>query len=202
MSSETREAGPSVPTAGHTGAEGNAPGTTGATEKAEAAETTVTAGADGHGGTPPAGTGSGGRRIHSDRPVLIAALCFLVFCLGFVLFGVVRDGDEGEAGPEVLTAPVTYEVTGEGTADLSYQGVSEQGTAETVSGARLPWKRTVEVPLGQNPVIRITLGERGGQVRCAVAVRGRHVQSATASGGFGRATCSASLPAPAPESSG
>jgi hypothetical protein len=133
---------------------------------------------------------------------VIAIGGFLVLCLAVVLFGVVRGGDQDKAEPEVPTAPVTYEVTGEGTADLSYQGASEQGTAETVSGVRLPWKKTVEVPLGQNPVIRITLGEQGGQARCAVAVRGRHAQSATASGGFGRATCSAPLPAPAPEPSG
>ncbi|WP_406729190.1 hypothetical protein WJ438_38020 [Streptomyces sp. GD-15H] len=193
MSSETREAGPSTSTVEHAGADADAPETT---ETADAG-----AGSDGHGRTPPVDTEDGGHKTHSDRPVLIAAVGFLVLCLGFVLFGMVRGGDEGKAEPKILTAPVTYEVTGEGTADLSYQGASEQGTAETVSGARLPWKKTVEVPLGQNPVISITLGEQGGQARCAVAVRGRHVQSATASGGFGRATCSAPLPAPAPEAS-
>ncbi|MFI0503816.1 hypothetical protein ACH3WN_13310 [Streptomyces albogriseolus] len=174
MSSETRGAGPSTSTVEHAGAD--APGTTGTAD-----------------------AGDGGRKTRSKRPVLIAAVGFLVLCLGFALFGVVRGGDEDKAEPEIPTAPVTYEVTGEGTVDLSYQGTSEQGTAETVSGARLPWKRTVEVPLGQNPVISITLGERGGQARCAVAVRGRHMQSATASGGFGRATCSAPLPASVPD---
>ncbi|GAA3495054.1 hypothetical protein ACF09G_03320 [Streptomyces albogriseolus] len=178
MSSETREAGPSTSTVEHAGAAADAPGTTGTAD-----------------------AGDGGRRTRSKRPVLISAVGFLVLCLGFALFGMVRGGDEGKAEPEIPTAPVTYEVTGEGTVDLSYQGTSEQGTAETVSDARLPWKKTVEVPLGQNPVISITLGEQGGQVRCAVAVRGRHMQSATAGGGFGRATCSAPLPAPAPEAS-
>jgi hypothetical protein len=195
MSSETREAGPSTSTVEHAGADADAPGTTGT------AGAGAGAGSDGEGGTPPVDTEGGGHKTHSNRPVLIAAVGFLVLCLGVALFGMVRGGDEGKAEPEVPTAPVTYEVTGEGTVDLSYQGVSEQGTAETVSGARPPWKKTVEVPLGQNPVISITLGEQGGQVRCAVAVRGRHVQSATASGGFGRATCSAPLPAPEPEAS-
>jgi hypothetical protein len=194
MNSETREAGPSTSTGEHAESGADAPGTT----EAAGAE----AGSDADRGTPPAGTEDGGHKAHSDRPVLIAAVGFLVLCLGFVVFGVVRGtGDEDKAEPEVPTAPVTYEVTGEGTADLSYQGASEQGTAQTVTGARLPWKKTVEVPLGQNPVISITLGEQGGRARCAVAVRAQHVQSATASGEFGRATCSASLPTPAPEAS-
>ncbi|WP_223179652.1 hypothetical protein [Streptomyces griseicoloratus] len=185
MSSETREAGPSTSTAERAEADADAP------------ETAGTADAD-------AGNDAGGEdgKTHPDRTVLIAAVGFLVLCLGVVLFGVLRGGDEDRAEPKAPTASVTYEVTGEGTVDLSYQGASEQGTAETVSGARLPWKKTVEVPLGENPVIRITLGEQGGQARCAVAVRGRHVQSATAAGEFGRATCSAPLPAPAPEASG
>ncbi|MGW0819054.1 hypothetical protein ACWD00_38620 [Streptomyces viridiviolaceus] len=191
MSGETREAGLSTSTLAQAEADADAPETTG-TADAER-------GSDGDGGTPRGEDGN--RKPHSDRPMLIAAAGFLVLCLGVVLFGVLRGGDEDKAEPKAPTAPVTYEVTGEGTADLSYQGASEQGAAETVSGARLPWKKTVEVPLGQNPVIRITLGEQGGQARCAVAVRGQHVQSATASGEFGRATCSAPLPAPAPEAS-
>ncbi|WP_246040779.1 hypothetical protein [Streptomyces cadmiisoli] len=194
MNSETREAEPITSAVEHARADAGTPGAT-ETVGAEAGN-----GADC--GTPQTGTEDGGHKAHSDRPVLIAAISVLVLCLGFVLFGVVRGtGDEDKAEPEVPTARVTYEVTGEGTANLSYQGASEQGTAVSVSGARLPWKKTVEVPLGQNPVISITLGEQGGQARCAVAVRAQHVQSATASGEFGRATCSASLPAPAPEAS-
>ncbi|MFF4209591.1 hypothetical protein ACFYZE_09620 [Streptomyces sp. NPDC001796] len=44
-----------------------------------------------------------------------------------------------------------------------------------------------------NPVVSVVLGEQGGQARCSLAIRGRHVQSATASGEFGRATCSGEL---------
>ncbi|MFF5609662.1 hypothetical protein ACFY65_25350 [Streptomyces cellulosae] len=185
MSSGTRGPGHTPSTAGGTGAGPEVPGT---------ARTR----GDEDGGTPPVGT----RRPRPELPALLAIAGVLGLCLALVLFGVLRGGGEDKAEPGVPTEPVTYEVTGEGTADLSYQGASEQGTAETVSGARLPWKKTVAVPRGQSPVIRITLGEQGGQARCAVAVRGRHVQSATASGGFGRATCAASLPAPAPEPSG
>jgi hypothetical protein len=60
----------------------------------------------------------------------------------------------------------------------------------------LPWRQTVDVPLGKDPIVSIVLGEKGGQARCALAIRGQHVQSATASGRFGRATCTGTLPAP------
>ncbi|MHA5052641.1 hypothetical protein [Streptomyces sp. SD15] len=61
-------------------------------------------------------------------------------------------------------------------------------------GVALPWKKTVEVPLGRPPVVTVTLGERGGQAGCTLAIRGRHGQMATASGRFGHATCQGSCP--------
>ncbi|MBC9728576.1 hypothetical protein H8R17_28390 [Streptomyces sp. TRM68367] len=125
----------------------------------------------------------------------------LAACLGLVLYGVLdtHDGDN-KAEPKVPTAPVTYEVTGEGTADITYQGRSETGRAAVVKAASLPWRATVNVPLGQDPVVSIVLDAQGGQARCALAIRGQHVQSATAAGEFGRATCAGQLPRPdAPE---
>jgi hypothetical protein len=187
MGSEMHETEP-TPTVGHPGSDSETTEEAGAQEAN--GETCDTA--------PPAGTAEGVRRPHFDRPALITALGLLALTLGFLLFGVLRGGDDDEAGHKLTTAPVTYEVTGEGTVDISYQGTNEQDTAETASSVRLPWKETVQVPLGHSPVITITLDEKGGQARCAVAVRGRHVQSATASGEYGRATCSAPLPVPAP----
>ncbi|NBM16209.1 hypothetical protein GUY61_11270 [Streptomyces sp. GC420] len=108
--------------------------------------------------------------------------------------------DEEAAAPKpkaVPSAEVTYEVTGTGTVDISYRAIGASGSADraaTASAVRLPWKKTVEVPLGEEPVISITLGERGGEARCALAIRGAHVRSATAVGDFGRATCSGTLP--------
>jgi hypothetical protein len=131
-----------------------------------------------------------------DRAGLITAAVVLAACGGLVLYGVLSPGGEEEAKREVPTASVTYEVTGTGTADITYQARSESGEATVVKAATLPWRRTVPVPLGRTPVVSIVLGEKGGQARCAVAVRGRHLQSATASGGFGRATCTGSLPSP------
>ncbi|KUN85881.1 hypothetical protein AQJ66_13105 [Streptomyces bungoensis] len=54
------------------------------------------------------------------------------------------------------------------------------------------------MPLGRPPLVSITLGEKGGRVSCSLAVRGRHVQTASAYGKFGRATCQAELPSPTP----
>ncbi|MFV0134050.1 hypothetical protein ACLGIH_12545 [Streptomyces sp. HMX87] len=84
---------------------------------------------------------------------------------------------------------MAYEVTGQGTADITYQGGNASGKGVPVDDARLPWRKTVQVPLGTQPVVSIVLGDQGGQARCVLAVRGQHVQSATAAGRFGRATC-------------
>ncbi|MFE1443251.1 hypothetical protein [Streptomyces sp. NPDC058739] len=130
-----------------------------------------------------------------DRAGVITAALTLAACGGLVLYALLSPG--GEEKEKKHTAPaasVTYEVTGTGTADITYQARSESGKATVVKAATLPWRKTVPVPLGRSPVVTIVLGERGGQARCAVAVRGRHLQSATASGDFGRATCTGVLP--------
>lgn len=140
---------------------------------------------------------SGARRPRAVRTGALAAALALALCAGFVLYGILSDEDP-KPRPKVPTAAVTYEVTGEGRADISYQGASENGTATTVSRAELPWRKTVRVPLGRTPLVGITLGEGGGRATCALAIRGRHVQSATATGAFGRASCSGTLPSPQP----
>lgn len=85
---------------------------------------------------------------------------------------------------------MTCEVTGEGTVEISYLARSESGSATVVKDAALPLKKTVQVPLDKDPTVAIVLGDRGGQASCTLAVRGAHVQRATASGTYGRATCS------------
>ncbi|MEV5909957.1 hypothetical protein AB0M00_13740 [Streptomyces chartreusis] len=131
----------------------------------------------------------------ADRSALIAAGAVLAVCAGLVVYGVADTGGSGSK-PErsTPTASVTYEVSGQGTADIAFQARSEAGKATVVKAAALPWRKTVAVPLGQDPTVSITLGENGGQARCTLAIRGRHVQSATASGTFGRATCTGALP--------
>lgn len=146
--------------------------------------------------TPGTGTvnespkkGAGGGRAG----VAIAAVLLLA-CGGLVGYGVL-DTEEKPKPPAVPTAPVTYEVTGEGPVEISYLARSEDGTATIVRDAELPWKKTVQVPLGKPPTIAIVLGEKGGQAACTLAIRGEHVQRATAMGEFGRATCAGELPA-------
>ncbi|MFJ8359754.1 hypothetical protein [Streptomyces sp. NPDC093984] len=133
-----------------------------------------------------------------DRLGLVIGGTLLAACAGLVLYGVLGTGkDDSTPERRTPTAAVTYEVTGTGTADITYQARSASGEATVVKAAALPWHKTVDVPLGKEPTVSIVLGEKGGQALCALAVRGKHVQSATAAGRFGRATCSGVLPAAA-----
>ncbi|MEU0404298.1 hypothetical protein ABZ318_29550 [Streptomyces sp. NPDC006197] len=130
----------------------------------------------------------------------IALAAVLLLALG--AFGTYRTlGSEGTAAPPQgasertgAAADVTYEVLGEGTADISYRGSGDEGTA-VVTHAPLPWKKTVSLPAGAAPIVQVTLGEKGGTAGCTLAVRGRHVQRATATGAFGRTTCGGEAPA-------
>ncbi|QOV41500.1 hypothetical protein IM697_39545 [Streptomyces ferrugineus] len=134
---------------------------------------------------------------------MLAAGAVLAACGGFVLYGVLDPGEDDEKPADrTPTAAVTYEVTGEGTADITYQARSASGEAVIVKAATLPWRKTVDVPLGQDPTVSIVLGEKGGQARCTLALRGKHVQSATATGTFGRATCTGALPGQADATQG
>ncbi|MFF3467709.1 hypothetical protein [Streptomyces sp. NPDC002619] len=131
-----------------------------------------------------------------DRAGLLVAAAVLAACGGLVLYGVLGTDGDNESAPKkhTPTTAVTYEVTGTGTADLTYQARSETGKATVVQDSRLPWHKTVQVPLGQDPLISLVLDEHGGTARCTLAIRGHHAQSATATGAFGRATCSSPLP--------
>ncbi|MCQ4209819.1 hypothetical protein [Streptomyces longispororuber] len=130
-----------------------------------------------------------------DRRGIAAGLAVFAACAGLVVYGVLNT-DEEPAKPPVPTAAVTYEVTGKGSADLTYQARSEMGTGVVVHDAALPWKKTVRVPLGEAPTITVALDGKGGEARCQLAVRGKHVQTATAFGTYGRATCQGELAAP------
>ncbi|MGW6143470.1 hypothetical protein [Streptomyces sp. NPDC055140] len=129
-----------------------------------------------------------------DRRGIAACGVLLAACAGLVLYGVLDTEEKPER--HVPTASVTYEVDGEGSADLTYQARSEAGTAVAVRKVSLPWRKTVRVPLGKPPIVTIALGEKGGRVSCHLAIRGEHVQTATAFGKFGRASCQGELPAP------
>jgi hypothetical protein len=170
----------------------------------ETAEAPETAGPVGSAhSAEPADSSEAGDAAHSGRPDragLLAGAAVLAACGGLVLYGVLNTGSDGDGKPQrrTPTAAVTYEVTGEGTADLTYQARSTSGEATVVKVAALPWRKTVDVPLGKAPLVTITLGEKGGRASCQLTVRGRHVQTATAFGKFGRATCQGELPSPEP----
>ena len=131
-----------------------------------------------------------------DRRGIAVAAALLLACGAFVTYGVL-DSDDDPADKRAITptAEVTYEVLGEGAADISYRGAGGD-KADVVKNVGLPWRKTVSVPLGTSPIVNVTLGEKGGTASCTLAVRGRHVQRATATGAFGRTTCSSELPAP------
>ncbi|MEU7036170.1 MmpS family transport accessory protein [Streptomyces sp. NPDC046237] len=128
-----------------------------------------------------------------DRRGLLAAGIALLACFGIVGYGML-DTDEQPKPRAVPTAEVTYEVTGTGTAEISYLARSEAGTATVEKAVALPWKKSVQVPLGKAPTVAIILDGKGGQAACTLAIRGKHVQRATAMGEFGRATCTGELP--------
>ncbi|WP_241518605.1 hypothetical protein [Streptomyces sp. CB03238] len=123
-----------------------------------------------------------------DRRGLAIAGAVLLACGGLVGYGVLNTEDR-PAPRAVPTAEVTYEVTGTGTVEISYAGGTTNGTAAIEKAVTLPWKKTVQVPVGSSPSIGIILNGKGGEAGCTLAVRGKHVQRATASGTYGRATC-------------
>ncbi|MEU6982219.1 MmpS family transport accessory protein [Streptomyces sp. NPDC046324] len=131
-----------------------------------------------------------------DRTGIAVAAALLLGCAALVAYGFAGGGeDRAPRRAATETVGVTYEVLGEGTADITYRGGGDGDRAESVRGARLPWRKTVDVPRGAAPLVNITLGERGGSASCALTVDGRHVQRATASGAFGRSTCTGAAPA-------
>ncbi|MFG2357559.1 hypothetical protein [Streptomyces sp. NPDC048521] len=145
------------------------------------------------------GAGGRSRALRPERTGLLIGTALLAICGGLVLYGVLDSGGKPAAEHSVPTAAVTYEVTGKGTADIAYQARSEAGPAVVDRAVTLPWKKTVHVPLGKPPLVPITLGEKGGQASCSLAVCGKHVQTASAYGTFGRATCQTELASATPK---
>ncbi|WP_217503715.1 hypothetical protein [Streptomyces lunaelactis] len=128
-----------------------------------------------------------------DRRAIAIAAALLLACSGLIGYGILDTPDKPKPRA-VPTAEVTYEVTGKGTAEISYLARSEAGKATVLSAVDLPWKKSVRVPIGKAPNINVILDEKGGEASCTLAIRGRHVQRATAMGEFGRATCTGELP--------
>lgn len=128
-----------------------------------------------------------------DRRGLLIAGVTLLACFGLVSYGMFST-EEPPKPQAVPTAEVTYEVTGSGTAEISYLSRSEAGTATVENGVMLPWRKSVLVPLGKAPTVAVVLDGKGGKAACTLAIRGKYIQRATAMGVFGRATCTGELP--------
>jgi hypothetical protein len=84
------------------------------------------------------------------------------------------------------TVPAAYEVTGRGTAQISYAGPDAK--LHTVT-TYLPWHAGTELTVGAPAVVSIVLGKDGGTATCSVSLHGKVVQQATAYGSYGRANC-------------
>ncbi|MEU1484143.1 hypothetical protein [Streptomyces sp. NPDC005752] len=135
------------------------------------------------------------RSVGTGRRTLIGAAVALLLAAGVVTYGILASPDEPKPRPPVPTAAVSYEVRGSGTVQIEFVAHGAQAKSLTLSGSELPWRKDVEVALGSEPTVRIVLDGEGGDARCAVSVRGKHVQRSTAVGPYGRATCSAPLAA-------
>jgi hypothetical protein len=81
------------------------------------------------------------------------------------------------------TVPVSYQVTGHGTAQITY--ADPTGHLRTIS-AQLPWQRDTKT---QTAAVSIVLGKDGGTATCTITLHGKPVQQATAHGSYGRANC-------------
>ncbi|MGW6137301.1 hypothetical protein [Streptomyces sp. NPDC055140] len=59
----------------------------------------------------------------------------------------------------------------------------------------LPWHAYAHVTPDSGPAtVTVPLGAGGGHASCRIAVSGREIQMATASGAYGRAVCIANIP--------
>ncbi|MDV9187119.1 hypothetical protein R6L23_02610 [Streptomyces sp. SR27] len=123
------------------------------------------------------------------RGLLVAGIVLLA-CLGLAGYGLLDTDERPKPIAATPAAEVMYEVTGTGTVEISYLARSEDGTATVEKGVTLPWKKSVQAPFGKAPTVAVVLDGKGGQASCTLAIRGKHVQRATATGEFGRATCS------------
>ncbi|MFF7928432.1 MmpS family transport accessory protein [Streptomyces mirabilis] len=127
-------------------------------------------------------------RRRARPPVFGGALLCAALATAGVLFATHNgNGNNGtdtkHHGP---TVPAAYQITGHGTAQISYAG--PDGKLHTVN-AHLPWHGGADLTTGTPAVISIVLNKDGGNATCSVSLHGKVVQQATAYGSYGRANC-------------
>ncbi|MFH8613815.1 hypothetical protein ACH4E8_01910 [Streptomyces sp. NPDC017979] len=141
----------------------------------------------------PAADGDRRRQTWPRRRTGVAAGALALVCIAaaYGAFGPPGDGGSEDDTPvrAAPTAEVTYEVTGDGAAEITFRPTDGTGAATVVRDAALPWRKSVRLPVGTPPTVVVVLGAGGGTAACTVTIRGEHVQRALATGRYGRATC-------------
>lgn len=99
-----------------------------------------------------------------------------------------------EPAPPPYTVGVTYKVTGKGEATIDHNDGDPDDGGRRQQAVDLLWSKNVRVnPDSGTASVSIILGKNGGRAACAIAVRGKHRQTSSAFGSYGRATCSAQV---------
>jgi hypothetical protein len=104
--------------------------------------------------------------------------------------GLPADDAEATGAPAGKTVTVVYEVTGDGTVEISYTAKLGK-SLKRVKNAKLPWRTEVSVTgTTYVSVIALRTGTTEGTVGCRATVDGKEVASREAQGTFAIATCS------------
>ncbi|MFE7330778.1 hypothetical protein ACFU8W_38725 [Streptomyces sp. NPDC057565] len=151
-------------------------------------------------GSEPATTGTPAQRdlsrlMRVGVPTVLGIAGVALLAVGIA----VTWGGNGKTRPS-YSVPIAYHVTGTGTADITYHAGLKTGSSKMAAfgheaTARLPWRAAARVTPASGPAtVTVQLGAKGGHASCRVDLRGREVHMATASGPYGRATCTAEIP--------
>ncbi len=101
-----------------------------------------------------------------------------------------EDDPDLTGAPAGKTVTVVYEVTGDGTVEISYTAKLGK-SLKRVKNAKLPWRTEVSVTgTTYVSVIALRTGTTEGTVGCRATVDGKEVASREAQGTFAIATCS------------
>ena len=122
---------------------------------------------------------------------------FIVVFGGFAacaaMVGGVANNINNESKREVH---VSYSVSGTGKASITYDTSTNTGwSSEQANDTKLPWSKDVTMSgILKSPNVFATLGPDGGNITCTITVDGQVLKTATGSGPFATATCTASIP--------
>lgn len=142
----------------------------------------------------PADEATTASRVRRRKKLLAGAAGLVAAAVAATMLTLVLP--EEKTAPTPYTVAVTYKVTGDGKATITYNTGRTDAPGGREQLVELPWTKKVRVnPKSGLARVSLVLDEDGGKAQCAVAVRGHHRQRATAFGDFGRATCSTKVPA-------